>query len=165
MSSGIAELIETMTEKRDALECLQAILEEENEHITRLDSEALRINSSKKLRVFERMSNLNDRCRAALEDAYREVGVPGGNTLSPLVAGLKQPEREIIQTLQQTVIRTARKTEQLLKLNKDLLESSLQFIESSMNFFKRFFSKTDTYSQTGRMLAAPPAPRIVCKEM
>ncbi len=165
MGSGIAELVEALREKGCSLECLQAILEEENELIARLDSEGLSINSSKKLQVFERISNLNEKCRAALENAYREVGIPGKSTLSPLLPGLKQPEREIVQTLQKTVIRTAQKTEQLLKMNKDLLENSLKFIESSMNFFKRFFNKSDTYGNSGRMLATPPAPRIVCKEM
>jgi len=165
VTNRVTELIEALREKRDVLECLQAILEEENELITRLDSEGLHINSEKKLQLFERISNLNDRCRAALEYAYREVGIYGENTLSPIIPGLKQPEREIVRNLQKTIICTAGKTEQLLKLNRDLLEMSLNFIESSMSFFKRFFSISDTYGQTGRMLTTLPTPRIVCKEM
>lgn len=165
MTGGIAELVEALKEKQEALECLQSILEEEYGLITGLDSEGLQVNTSKKLELFDRISKLNDRCRVALENACRETGVAGGKTLSPLLAGLKQPEKEIVQRLQKTLFRSAEKTDQMIKMNKGLLEISLGLVENSINFFRRFFSTSDTYGQAGRMMAAPSAPRIVCKEM
>lgn len=165
MNRGIAELIKTLTEKRDALESLQAVLEEENAFITGLDAEGLRSSLSKKQQVFEKISDLNYRCRTALADAYRETGVSGGSTLSPLMAGLKQPEKDTLKILQKTLLAVARKNERLIELNKSLLENSLTLINRSLIFFTKFLTGGGTYGQAGRMVEAPAGARLVHKEM
>lgn len=165
MNGCIAELIEAMTEKREALERLQAVLEEENTLITGLDADGLRINSSKKQRILEIISDLNERCRKALANAYRETGVSGQGILSPLVAGLKQPEKDSLGTLQKTIRGLAIKNERLIGLNKSLMESSLKLVNQSLLFFSKFLTGGGTYGQAGRMIEAPAGSRLVRKEM
>ncbi len=165
MSGGIAELIATMAEKKDALDCLRVILEEEKELIIGLESEKLQINSSRKLHVFEKITALSSRCRAALDEACREAGVAGGDALSPLINGLKKPEKDQIRALQSEILGAARENERLLALNKGLLENSLRLVDRSLNFFSKFLTSANTYGEAGRIVELPLGARLVCKEI
>jgi hypothetical protein len=165
VSRGISELMEVLEKKRDALECLQAILEEEKELIIGLDSEGLQTNSSRKLQALEKITILSDRCRNAVADECLKAGVSGGDALSPLIAGLKQPERDRISALQRTLLSTARKNERLLELNKSLLENSLSLVDRSLKFFSKFLTSGSTYGEAGRILEVQAGARLVCKEI
>jgi hypothetical protein len=157
--------MEALTEKREALECLQGILEEENALITGLDTEGLQINSSRKLQVLERITTINNRCRTALADACREIGGSGGSTLSPLLAWLNQPEKDNMRALQKTILGVAKNNERLIELNKSLLESSLGLVNRSLMFFAKFLTSGGTYGQAGRMIEAPAGAWLFRKEM
>lgn len=165
MSRVISELIDVLSDKQNALERLHAILVEENAMIVGLDSQGLKINTTKKLQVLERISILNDRCHNALADACRETGNSGGDTLSHLVAGLMQPESDKIRTLQKALLYAARKNERLLELNKGLLENSLSMVDRSLKFFSKFLTSSNTYGEAGRILEVPAGSRLVCKEI
>jgi hypothetical protein len=165
VSRRISELIVVLEEKRDAIECLQAILQQEKDLIIGLDSEGLEANSSRKLQALGKITILRDRYRNALADACRETGVSGGDALSPLIAGLKQPEKDKIAALQRTLLSTARKNERLLELNKSLLENSLSLVNRSLKFFSKFLTSGSTYGEAGRILEAQAGARLVCKEI
>jgi hypothetical protein len=161
----IAELIGVLKEKRDSLECMQSILEEENKCIVGLDSGSLDITSARKEQIVEKISALSEKCRTALERSHREFGVKEGGSLSSLIARLKQPEKDVVRSLQKRMLIVAKNNEQLLLLNKGLLESSLSLINRSIRFFVGFLSNADTYGNAGRMMEAPAEARLIRKEM
>ncbi len=165
MSRLVTDLICALTDKLDALECFHSILEEEKAGIIGLDTEGLQLNTSKKERMLEKLTALGERCRAALSDACTEIGIPGCGRLSPLAAGLKQPEKDKILDLQRKLIGAARDNARLVELNKGLLEHSLAMMGSSIRFFSKFLTSVGTYGEAGRMLEAPASSKLVCKEI
>jgi hypothetical protein len=165
MNRTITGLMAALKEKRNALECMRAILEEENKHIIGLDYEKLRITTSGKQQVIERIAKLNNECVAAIKCAHEELGTPAGSGLSSLTNRLRGPERDMARSLQSAILAAARNNERLIVLNKDLLESSLDLIERSLRFFKKFMTSGNTYGEGGQMLQTPSGPRLVRKEM
>ncbi len=165
MSRLVTELICALTDKLDALECLHSILEEEKAGIIGLDTEGLQVNTAKKEQSLEKLTALGERCRTALSDACTEIGISGCDRLSPLAAGLRQPEKGKVLDLQRKLLGAARENARLVELNKGLLEHSLAMIGSSVRFFSKFLTSGGTYGEAGRMLETPASSRLVCKEI
>jgi hypothetical protein len=165
VSEHIAALKSVLLEKQGLLECLSAVIEEENRYVVALDSSALASTSARKEQVFEKIALLNDKCRTVLETTNQELGLPRDSSLSQVVARLKPPERDVLRSLQQKVIVVAKKNEQLLALNKDLLESSLSLMDRSMRLFARLLSNGGTYGEAGRLVETPASARLVCQEI
>jgi flagellar biosynthesis/type III secretory pathway chaperone len=165
VSEHIAALKTVLVEKQGLLECLSAVIEEENRYVVELDSSPLASTSARKEQVFEKIARLNEKCRTVLESTNQELGLPRGSSLSQVVGRLKSPERDVLRSLQEKLIVVAKKNEQLLALNKELLESSLSLIDRSMKFFSGLLNSGGTYGMSGRMLDVPSAARLVCKEM
>lgn len=165
MSGCVAELIRVLKEKQDSLECMQSILEEENKCIVGLDSDSLAITSAHKEQIIEKISVLNETCRTALQRAHRELETKDGGSLSSLIARLKQPEQDVVCSLQKRLLIVAKKNEQLLSLNKGLLENSLSLVNRSLRFFVGLLSNADTYGNAGRMTESTAGARLIRKEM
>ncbi len=165
MNKTITGLMAALKEKRNALDCMRDILEEENKHIIGLDYEKLRITTSGKQQVIERIAKLNKECVAAIKGAHEELGTPSNGGFTAIINRLREPERNMVRSLQSAIFASARNNERLIGLNKDLLESSLDLIERSLGFFKRFMTSGNTYGEAGRMLQTSSGPRLVRKEM
>ncbi len=165
MSDNICELMSVLEDKLSALEQMRSILEDEQRNIVELKAAEVEELSSRKEEATERIQKLNERCRPLLIAAFRDVGLPDESNLSSLIARLKHPARNEVIALQSNIIRTANKVEELVAVNKGLLERSLNFIERSMGFFRGMFSKGGLYGSTGRMLEAPPGARLIRREM
>jgi flagellar biosynthesis/type III secretory pathway chaperone len=165
VNSGIKELIAALTKKREALECLQAILEEEKPQITGLDPEGLKKSSSRKDQVFEKLADLNVKCLASLMSAHAELGVSGDRTLSTLIERLQGPDRVTLRNLQKEIFAVVGKNERLLVLNKGLLESSLSFTDRSLKLFTKFLTSGGTYGGAGHMMEGHSRARLLCREV
>jgi hypothetical protein len=165
VSGCIAELIGVLKEKRDSLECMQSILEEENRCIIGFESDSLTITSARKEQIIEKISVLNEKCRTTLQRAHRELGTKDGGGLSSLIARLKQPEKDVVRALQKSLLIVAKKNEQLLAHNKGLLESSIGLVNRSLKFLFGLLNKSDTYGIAGRMMEASAEARLIRKEM
>ena len=165
MSEHIAALKTVLVEKQGLLECLSAVIEEENRYVVGLDSSALASTSARKEQVFEKIALLNEKCRTVLESTNQELGLPCGSSLSHVVGRLKPPEQDVLRSLQGKLIVIAKKNEQLLALNKDLLESSLSLMDRSMRLFASLLSNGGTYGMAGRLEVTPASARLVCQEI
>ena len=100
MSEHIAALKTVLVEKQGLLECLSAVIEEENRYVVGLDSSALASTSARKEQVFEKIALLNEKCRTVLESTNQELGLPCGSSLSQVVGRLKPPEQDVLRSLQ-----------------------------------------------------------------
>ena len=165
MSGNIAALKTVLVEKQGLLECLSAVIEEENRHVVGLDSSALALTSARKEQVCDEIVLLNEKCRASLEAANLELGLTPGSSLSQVVGRLKPPERDVLRSLQEKLLFVAKKNEQLLTQNKDLLESSLSLMDRSMRLFASLLSNGGTYGNAGRIVETPASARLVCQEI
>ncbi|HKZ16783.1 MAG TPA: flagellar protein FlgN [Geobacteraceae bacterium] len=160
-----SELVDVLTAKEDALRLLQSILEEERIYIVELKTDKLNETTSRKEEVAAKISDLKERLRETLSRSFKEWGMSGEINLSPVIEKLRGPEKERLLGLQDSLILLSRKIEELLSGNRDLLNSSLRIVESSMSFFRRALSRSDTYGNAGHMTEIPAASRLVCKEI
>jgi flagellar biosynthesis/type III secretory pathway chaperone len=165
VSDSIAALKTVLVEKLALLETLAAVFEEENQCVVELDSSSLASTTARKEQLLEKIALLNRQCRTCLESGSHELGLPGGSSLTQVIGRLKSPERDGLRSLQGKLIAVAKQNEQLLTLNKDLLESSLSLVDRSMRLFARLLGNGGTYGMSGRMQEVPAAARIICKEM
>ncbi len=164
MNQCVTQLIAALREKLEAVAYLQAILEEEKLQITGLDSEGLQKSSARKDQVFEKLGDLNIRFHGSLLAACDVFDVSGDRTLSALIERLQDPDRATLRNLQKEIIAVVSKNEQLLALNKSLLESSLGFTDRSLKLFTKFLTSGGTYGGAGHMMEGHSRARLFCRE-
>jgi flagellar biosynthesis/type III secretory pathway chaperone len=160
-----AELVDVLTAKEETLRLLQSILEEEQTCIVELKTDELNRLTSRKEEVADKIRHLNEGLRETLARSFKEWGITGEINLSPVIEKLNGPERKRILGLQDALVSVSLKIEDLLARNRDLLKNSLRIVETSMSFFRRVLSRSDTYGNAGHMMEIPAASRLVCKEI
>jgi len=164
MNNSVEELINALTEKGSVLQEMLAILEEEQRCIVELDIASLEASGERKVKVIERMQGLNDRCRRFIEQAGVECGVEEPFTLTPLIARLDVPEGERLTDLQSRLLSIHSSMDQLLSVNRGLIEESIHSMDHSLAFFQRILRFADTYGNGGHMVEGAVEGSIVYRE-
>jgi len=165
MKQSIADLISTLSEKGALLQQMRRLLQQEQSCLVALDLAGLEENQQVIAATMQRMEELSGSCKAMIAALGAEQGLPGGTTLSPIIARMAQPEQGALREAQARVAADSKALGGTLALNRGLLEDSLKVVDRSVNFFNRLFNPVDTYGLAGSMVARRGGSRFVCKEI
>ena len=164
MADGVSRLIELLSEKENTLQELLHVLEEEQGCLVQLDVEKLQSQAAKKQALYDRLTNSASHCRRLIDKLAGELGVPGAQSLSPLLPGLPQPQRETLLGLQRRLLELGRGLDKLSSLNGRLLQGALLTVNRSLEFFGRAFNRSTTYGGAGRMVVGDQTARLLRRE-
>ncbi len=164
MSNSLDGLVGVLNEKYGKLLDLKTVLEEEQGHISRFRAAELDEMTLRKEQLIEELKVTREKVRSALSACCRQYGLPAGSGLAALIGKLPDPENGELSALRGNLAALSIKIGELLAANRGRLESGLSVINRSIGFFRRVFSKSDTYGSSGRMMEAPSA-RLFCKEI
>ena len=165
MKPNIADLISKLAEQGTLLQEMRRLLEQEQSCMVSLDLARLEENQQEIAGTMERMAQLSDACREMIAAIGAEQGLPGGATLSPIIARLAHPEKGALQEAQARISADSKALSGALTLNRTLLEDSLRMVDRSVSFFNRLFNPGDTYGLAGSIVARRGGSRFVCKEI
>jgi flagellar biosynthesis/type III secretory pathway chaperone len=164
MTGTIANLIDALRQKGTLLDEMCRLLEEEQQCITALDTAKLEANQAEIDLALTKMAKLNSDCGTLLSRSAAELGLEG-SALSPVIAGARGREKEILKGLQDELARASSAVQNLLSVNHDLLQDSLGLVNRSLSFFNRMLNHQNTYGDAGRMITSSTGARLVCKEI
>ncbi len=164
MNDGLAGLVGVLKEKYGKLLELKTILEEEQEHISRFRAAELDEMTLRKEKVIGELKVTRGKVASILSGCCPAYGLPARSGLAALIGRLPEPEKGELSCLNCDLAELSRKIGELLDINRERLESGLSVINRSIGYFRRVFSKSDTYGSSGRMMEAPSA-RLFCKEI
>lgn len=165
MTTDIDALITALKEKGALLDEMYRLLEEEQNCIVALDMARLEANQSAIDSAMVRMERLNVNCRALLAKAGDTFGLDNNGRLTPLIERTAGRERLMLQGLQKDLTTSTTAVDNLLSLNRGLLQDSLGIVDRSLNFFNGLFNSPTTYGEAGRMKNTKSGARLVCKEI
>ncbi|ACM18999.1 flagellar biogenesis chaperone FlgN [Geotalea daltonii FRC-32] len=165
MTTGIDELIRALREKGALLDEMYQLLEEEQNCIIALDMARLETNQSEVDSAMGRLERLNGNCRNLLAKTGAALGLEDNGSLSPLIARTAGQERLALQGLQTDLTTSTTAVDNLLAMNRNLLQDSLGLVDRSLNFFNSLFNNPTTYGQAGTMRTNNGGARLVCKEI
>lgn len=164
MKDGLAGLVEVLNEQYEKLLELKTVLEEEQEHISRFRATELDETTLRKEKLIDEIKSIRDSVGSSLAGSCQAYGLPTGSGLAVLVGRLPEKEKVELEALRGKLAGLSRETGKLLDSNRGRLESGLSVINRSIGYFRRVFSKSDTYGSSGRMMEAPSA-RLFRKEI
>jgi flagellar biosynthesis/type III secretory pathway chaperone len=165
MSARIDHLIDCLNGQRDLLEKLVLLLDEEKTLIVDLDASGVEAKCESKLHLIELLEGNKCSCKAALEEAARELHLPESSTLSAVIAASAQPGRAKLEKVQQVIFHLVDALKRINRFNRELLYGSLGTINRSLEFYRNSFGAVNTYSGEGRMLSGVAAGRLVHGEI
>jgi flagellar biosynthesis/type III secretory pathway chaperone len=164
VNNSLAGLVDALNEKNVKLSHLKTILEEEREHICRFRSVELEAINRNKEKLIEEIKTVRKCVGTALAECCRKHGLPAESGLTALIERLPEPQKSELSALRDSLVTLSGNIGQLLAANRGLLESGLSILNRSIGFFRRVFSKSDTYGSSGQMMEAP-STRLICKEI
>lgn len=165
MTAGIDELIRALQEKGALLDEMYQLLEEEKSCIVALDMARLETNQSEVDSAMARLERLNGNCKNLLAKTGAAVGLDGNGKLSPIIARTGGRERLALQGLQAELTTSTAAVDNLLAVNRNLLQDSLGMVDRSLNFFNSLFNNPTTYGEAGTMRTNNGGARLLCKEI
>ena len=165
MTNTPFQLITLLSEKRDLLEKLLSLLEEENRCIEELDLAGFSSAVELKVGLLDRLQGASERCRHLMKQLAAELGLPDAESLSPLLPRLEQPQQEALRSVQGQLLVSGAAFERLLAINGDLLKGALLTVTRSLDFIGGLFRRSSTYGAAGQMVGGAASARIFCKEM
>lgn len=165
MVETLLQLITLLSEKREILEKVLPLLEQENRCIVALDLDGLGEVLELKGGLLDRLQETSERSRLVLKQLACELGVPEAESVSPLLAKLEPPQRELLRGLQGALLESGAAFERLLGMNGELLQGALGTVNRSLDFFGRLFNRNATYGGAGKFVTGAPRPRIVSGEV
>ncbi|WP_129124768.1 flagellar protein FlgN [Geomonas oryzae] len=149
MDRSIAELIAALCEKGILLDQLQALLKEEESCMISLDLARMEENQQEIAAGMERLAKLSEQCRLMIASVGAELGMPGNQTLSPIIERVGAAQKRALAEAQQSVTGNAKALQGALALHRRLIEDSLNVVGNSVNFFNRIFNPGHTYGVAG----------------
>jgi hypothetical protein len=164
MKQQIAELISKLAEKGTLLQEMRRLLQQEQACLVALDLAGLEENQQQIAGTMARMEELSGSCKEMIAALGAELGLPGGATLTPIIARLAQPEQGALRAAQTRISADSQAMGGELALNRGLLEDSIKVVERSVSFFNRLFNPGDTYGMGG-MVSRRGGSHFVCKEI
>lgn len=165
MGEATDHLMECLQQKQLLLEGLLTLLDREHALIVELDATGIEAGSEAKQRLIELLDRSKRSCEVALQEAARELGIPGAATLSELLASVRQPRRAQLEETRKRLVQLVAALHRVNGFNRDLLYGSLGTINRSLDFFRNSLGAVKTYSGEGRMLSGLGSGRLVCGEI
>ena len=165
MTSCLPQLVTALSSKRDEMEKLLLLLQEEQKSIIDVDLAGLEALESRKRELLGVMERGNAEYRLLLKDAAKELKIEKIDNLSPLIQKSPQPLRETLSRLQSSLLEIGEALNRLLDFNRGLLENSLQHVQQNLTFFNSLINSSKTYGDAGNMIAGNGGSRLVCKEV
>ncbi len=164
MKDGLAGLVEVLNEQHEKLLELKTVLEGEQEHISRFRAAELDETTLRKEKLIDEIKSTRERVASSLAGCCQAYGLPAGAGLTALFGRLPEKEKVELEAIRGKLAGLSKETGKLLDSNRGRLESGLTVINRSIGYFRRVFSKSDTYGSSGRMTEAPSA-RLFRKEI
>jgi flagellar biosynthesis/type III secretory pathway chaperone len=165
MDSNMTELIRLLADNERAMEEMALALAEEQECIVERDLERLGENTRRKEELTTRLARLQKECAESLRRTSDERGMAGNRFLSPLVAAAASSEQAQLRPLQTRLVRLATAVERQHKVNRRLLEASLEGIKGCMALFGRVLGGCDTYGARGAVTCGMAQGSILRREI
>lgn len=164
-TNSLKELIEVLSEKAVLLESVQKALEEERRCLIESRPEGLDEKTRDAEESISRLNNLNSRFRTLLARTGDEVGLPGVETLSSLIAAVEPQTRIQLKDLQERCISAAGAIGGIIAINQALIKNSLAIIGRSLSLFSNLLGGAETYGAAGRVSNGKAAAGIFCREI
>jgi flagellar biosynthesis/type III secretory pathway chaperone len=165
MTASLNNFMQALSANEAALRELAAFLDEEQQSIVNLDSAAIEGRVERKNLLLARLEGCAADCRLRLRQLGRELQLPQAETISALLPRLTGVQQAALRKLQQSLQELSDEVNRLLAFNRELLDSSLGIINSSLQFFNSLLTKRPTYGQHGMMMDSGSSIRLVNKEI
>ena len=164
MAADVKELLTALETKQQLLGRLEDLLTQEQQAITNLDLNDLdRLDQQKRQLLVQLEANSNS-TRQMIRSLAEQANLSPTATLTPVIASLSSPQRDRCNELQRALLQIGKRVDQLLDFNRQLLQTSLTTVTTSLDFFNRIFSRGGTYGDGGRMMSASTGVRLVSQE-
>ena len=165
MASYLSELVDALSRKRMVLEELFTLLEAEQRSIIEVDVARLENLDDRKRELLTLLERISGECRLLIKSAAEDLHVQKADNLSSILPKISPPVRDKLKGLQARLLELGESVQKVLSFNKDLLESSLQHVNDSLEFFNSLFMRRSTYGESGSMVRSSNEVRLVCKEI
>jgi chromosome segregation ATPase len=165
MTASLNQFMQALSANKAVLEELAAFLTEEQQSIVNLDTIAIEGRAERKKLLLAQLETSATTCRQRLRQLAQELQLPQAETISALLPRLTGTQRTALQNLQQGLQQLSDEVNRLLAFNRELLDSSLGIINSSLQFFNSLLTKRPTYGQHGMMMDSGSSIRLVNKEI
>jgi hypothetical protein len=165
MTASLNHFMQALSANKAVLEELAAFLTEEQQSIVNLDTAAIEGRAERKKLLLAQLESCATTCRLRLRQLGQELQLPQAETISALLPRLAGTQRTALQKLQQGLQELSDEVNRLLAFNRELLDSSLGIINSSLQFFNSLLTKRPTYGQHGMMMDSGSSIRLVNKEI
>lgn len=165
MQSCLPQLVTALSSKRDEMEKLLLLLQDEQRSIIDVDITELEQLDLRKRELLGVMERGNAEYRLLLRDAALELKLEKAESLSPVIQKTPQPLKEKLSRLQSSLLEIGNSLNSVLDFNKGLLENSLHHVRQNLAFFNSLINSAKTYGDAGNMVASNGGSRLVCKEV
>jgi len=164
MTANATQLLAALEEKHLLLGRLEELLTLEQQAITNLDLPELdQLDQQKRHLLVELEENTNG-TRQLIRSLAEQANLSPTVTLSPVIATMAAPQKERCTQLQTALFSVGKRVDRLLDFNRELLQTSLTTVTSSLDFFNRLFSRGTTYGDAGKMRANTSGIQLVSQE-
>lgn len=164
MATEAKELTTVLEEKKLLLGLLEELLTAEQQAITNLNLDQLDQLDQQKRHLLVQMEGNSNKTRQMIRALAEQANLAPTVTLSPVIASLTPPHRDRCAELQATLLGIGKRVDLLLDFNRELLQSSLSTVNTSLDFFNRIFSRGNTYGDAGRMKTNTSGVQLVSQE-
>jgi len=161
----IKQVYDHLNELKGLLEEHKGLVLQERADITELNIAGLAARRPVMEAIFVRVRVLSEQTGTQIKTACDLSGIRGESGLSPLIAVVPKPDRELFVRLQQSIQTVAAEIENALAVNRALLEDSLAFTDQSLFLFTSMLKNSSTYGQAGRYLESVDRSMLINREI
>jgi flagellar biosynthesis/type III secretory pathway chaperone len=165
MSDHIDHLAKCLSEKEVILERLLRLLDQESDRIVRLDTAGMSADRESKLLLIEQLEQAKSACTNAMAVTARELGLPGGATLSALMEAIAPSRRNGLAQSRKRLFELVEVLNRRNRFNRELVYGSLRAVNHSIEFFNGTLGSGKTYSGAGLMVSGVSGGRLVSGEI
>jgi flagellar biosynthesis/type III secretory pathway chaperone len=164
MTADATKLLAALEEKHLLLGRLEELLTLEQQAITNLDLAELDQLDQQKRHLLVDLEGNSNGTRLLLRTMADQANLAPTVTLSPVIATLATPQKERCTQLQTALFTVGKRVDRLLDFNRQLLQTSLATVTTSLDFFNRLFSRGTTYGDAGKMRSNASGVQLVSQE-
>jgi len=161
----IRQVYDHLNELKGLLEQFKCLVFQERSDITNLDITGLAAHRSMIEDLFPRVKKLSQQTGTEIKTACDLSGISGEEGLTPLIALVPKPDRELFVNLQLSIQTVAAEIENALSVNRALLEDSLAFTNQSLFMFTSMLKNSNTYGHGGRYLESVDRSMLINREI
>jgi hypothetical protein len=161
----IKQVYDRLSELKGLLEEHKKLVLQERADITGLNLAGLASNRAVMENIFVRIRLLGEQTGTQIKNACDLSGTRGEIGLTPLIAVVPKPDRELFVRLQKSIQTVAAEIENALAVNRALLEDSLAFTDQSLFMFTSMLKHSSTYGQAGRYLESVDRSMLINREI